>query len=65
MDQQQINDLMDNFNELKNSINAEQDEKRRLELYEEMQQLKDSILIECSKNKFISIMIKLIQFGMI
>jgi hypothetical protein len=65
MDQKQLNKSLEDFIKIKDSIEAEESEKRRIELYEEMQILKSDILNTCSKNNVINTMIKLIQLGIL
>jgi hypothetical protein len=65
MDQKQLNKSLEDFIQIKDSIEAEESEKRRIELYEEMQILKSDILNTCSKNNVINTMIKLIQLGIL
>ena len=60
-----LDEIINSFVAMKEAINAEPSEKRRLELYEEMQILKADILTTCQKNVGASIIIKLIQNGLI
>jgi hypothetical protein len=65
MNQTEINETIDSFIRLRSSIDLEPSEARRIELYEELQTLKASILANCQNNNIIKLIIRLIQNGLI
>ena len=65
MNKKELNESIDTFVQLKSSIDLEPSETRRIELYEELQIIKDVILDECKNNKIVYVIVRLIQNGLI